>query len=370
MKGVIIAGGPGTRLRPLTYLRPKPIVPVVNKPFLEYQVELLRRHGISEIIFCTNYMAEMIQAHFGDGSAFGVKMRYAIEEVPLGTAGAVKNAEEFFEDDTLLIFNGDVLTDFDLGAVSDFHRKSGARITLTLYRVASPSPYGVIITDEAGKVREFREPSEEQKRKLAQGIVEQEGTELINAGMYVLDSTVFRDVPSDTPYSFERQLFPSFAAADKGIYATEATGYWLDIGRPVQYLEAHRALLSGDVKADIAGERSPGGWFQAGDATIGSNVMIEPTVHLGHRVQLQANVELKGCTSVGSGCSIEEGSVLEDCVVLDNVSIGKSVHLNGCIIDSDVFIEDNVAISARAVLASGSRIGFGTRIVGNSERPA
>lgn len=370
MKGVIIAGGPGTRLRPLTYLRPKPIVPVVNKPFLEYQVELLRRHGITEIIFCTNYMAEMIQAHFGDGEAFGVKMRYAIEEVPLGTAGAVKNAEEYFDDDTLLIFNGDVLTDFDLSAVRDFHASRGARITLTLFRVPSPSPYGVIITDSDGKVQEFREPSEEQKRKLAQGIVEHEGSELINAGMYVLDSTIFRDVPAATPYSFERQLFPTFAAEDRGIFATEATGYWLDIGRPAQYFEAHRALLSGDVTAEIAGEKTPGGWYQAGDATTGANVMIDPTVHIGHRAQLQANVELKGCTSIGAGCSIEEGSVLEDCIVLDNVSIGKSVHLNGCIIDSDVFVEDNVAISARAVLASGSRIGFGTRIVGTPERPA
>lgn len=362
MKGVIIAGGPGTRLRPLTYLRPKPIVPVANKPFLEYQVELLKRHGIYEIIFCTNYMAEMIQAHFGDGSAFGVKMHYALEDVPLGTAGAVKNAEEYFEDDTLLIFNGDVLTDFDLSAVRRFHESKGARITLTLFGVPSPSPYGVIITDQDGKVQEFREPSEEQKRKLAQGVVEQEGTEYINAGMYVLDSTIFRDVPANVAYSFERQLFPSFASQDKGIYAVSASGYWLDIGRPEQYMEAHRALLAGDVDAALAGEKTEGGWWSMGDVTVAPSAQIDPTVHIGRRTAIQSNVELKGCTSIGSGCSLDEGCILENCVVLDGVSIGKSVHLRSCIVDTDVFVEDNVAISARAVLASGSRIGFGTRI--------
>ncbi len=363
MKGVIIAGGPGTRLRPLTYLRPKPIVPVVNKPFLEYQVELLHSHGIEEIIFCTNYMAEMIQGHFGDGSAFGVKMRYAIEDVPLGTAGAVKNAEQYFDGDSLLIFNGDVLTDFDLTSIKSFHDNKGAKITLTLYGVPSPSPYGVIITDDNGKVIEFREPSEEQKRKLAAGVVDQEGLEFINAGVYIVDSAIFRNVPVDTPYSFERQLFPSFASADKGIFACEAKGYWLDIGRPEQYLEAHRALLTGDVRALKAGQQDAGGWWRTGDVELGPNAKIDTTVHFGHRVRIGANVELKGCTSIGSGCTIEEGSVLESCVVLDSVVIGKSAHLKNCIIDSDVFIEDNVAIAARAVIASGSRIGFGTRIV-------
>lgn len=363
MKGVIIAGGPGTRLRPLTYLRPKPIVPVVNKPFLEYQVELLKRHGISEIIFCTNYMAEMIQSHFGDGSAYGVTMRYALEEVPLGTAGAVKNAEQYFEDDTLLIFNGDVLTDFDLGRIIDFHNERSAKITLTLFGVPSPSPYGVIITDDAGKVQEFREPSEEQKKKLAMGAVQHEGEEFINAGIYVLDSTIFHDIPKDTPYSFERQLFPTFCAQDRGIYATRATGYWLDIGRPEQYYEAHRALLSGDVKADLPGSKTPAGWWQGGDVEIASGVTIDPTVHLGHRVKVGANAQIKGCSSIGAGSTIEEGAVLENCVLLDGVVVGKSVHLQNCIIDSDVFIEDNVAISARAVVASGSRVGFGTRIL-------
>ena len=362
MKGVIIAGGPGTRLRPLTYLRPKPTVPVVNKPFLEYQVELLKRHGIQEIIFCTNYMAEMIQAHFGDGSAFGVTMHYALEDVPLGTAGAVKNAEEYFDGDTLLIFNGDVLTDFDLSAIQGFHENRGARITISLYGVSSPSPYGVVITDQQGMVKEFREPSEEQKRKLAAGVVEPEGTEYINAGIYVVDSTIFRDVPANTPYSFERQLFPAFCASSSGIYATEAKGYWLDIGRPEQYLEAHRAILHGDVRAEVTGERQPGGWWKRGEVELGRNVRIARAVHVSHRTTLGANVELKGFTSIGEGCTIEEGSVLEDCVVLDGVSIGKGCHLRNCIIDSDVFIEDNVAISARAVLASGSRVGFGTRV--------
>lgn len=367
MKGVIIAGGPGTRLRPLTYIRPKPIVPVVNKPFLEYQVELLKRHGISDIIFCTNYMADMIEAHFGDGSAHGVKMSYVIEETPLGTAGAVKNAESIFKGDTLLVFNGDVLTDFDLSAIIDFHKKQKAAVTLTLMGVPSPSPYGVIITDEQKRVLEFREPSEEVKKMLARNPnVEQTGVDYINAGTYVIDSRIFEDVPADIPYSFERQLFPGLLAAGAPVYGYAAEGYWLDIGRPQQYIEAHRAVLSGSVKAQILGHRTAKGYWVAADGKSGPVVdptaHVGDTAHIGQRTRIEANAHISGISSIGHDCVIGEGSLVENCILLDKISVGSNVVLKNAIVDSEAVIEDNAIIEALCVLASGTRIGFGTTI--------
>src|SRR5215813_12077600 len=167
MKGIIIAGGLGTRLRPLTYRMPKPLLPVANRPFMEYQVALLRQHGVDDLVFATNYMADKIESHFGDGSRFGVRMRYAIEETPLGTGGAIRNAADLFPGEAVAVFNGDILTDFDLGAILEFHRAKKATATITLAEVPSPHPFGVLILDGEGRVQEWREPSEETKKALA-----------------------------------------------------------------------------------------------------------------------------------------------------------------------------------------------------------
>jgi NDP-sugar pyrophosphorylase family protein len=363
MKGVIIAGGPGTRLRPLTYTRPKPIVPVANKPFLDYQVELLKRHGIKDIIFCTNYMAEMIEAHFGDGSSHGVKMNYVIEENPLGTAGAVKNAERLFKGDTILVFNGDVLTDFDLSAILASHKKNKATVTLTLRGVPSPSPYGVIITDEKGRALEFREPSEELKKSLAKNPnVEVTGTDYINAGTYVIESEIFDTVPADTSYSFERQLFPGLLASGAGVYTYIAEGYWLDIGRPQQYIEAHRAVLTGAVKAEIAGQRTHKGYWIGNGAKVDPSAHVGQTVSIGPRSRVEMNATVAGITAIGADCVIGEGSTVEDCILLDKITLGSNVVLRNTIVDSETVIEDNAVIEANAVLASNTRIAFGTTI--------
>jgi mannose-1-phosphate guanylyltransferase len=169
LRGVIIAGGFGTRLRPLTLRRPKPLIPVANRPFLEYQVAQLKAAGADEIVFATNYLAERIEAHFGDGSRFGVRMRYAVETEPLGTAGAIRNAVEGLPPDRAIVFNGDILTDFDIGAIVRQHLENRAAVTLTLHRVNRPHPYGVIPVAEDGRVQAFLEPTEEQKRAADRG---------------------------------------------------------------------------------------------------------------------------------------------------------------------------------------------------------
>jgi mannose-1-phosphate guanylyltransferase/phosphomannomutase len=363
MKGIIIAGGAGTRLRPLTYTRPKPLIPVVNRPFLEYQVALLKRHGIDEIIFCTNYMADKIAGHFGDGSAFGVSMRYAIEEQPLGTAGAIKNAQNIAGRDTVVVLNGDVLTDFDISSVIQFHKDKQALVTLTLKEVPSPSPYGVIITDEEGRVREFREPSEAQKKALAANPhVPRTGVDYINAGIYVMEPEALDAIPTGRPVSVERETYPRFLEQGAPIYAIVRDGYWLDIGRPEQYRQATEAILNRDIAVDVPGEWNPAGYWAQEDAEVDPTAHVGPTVHIGKRARVGAGASLTGRTVIGPDCRIGRDATLADCILEDGVIVGDGATLAGVILDNGVRVEPETVIKVPAVLASGSLIARGTRM--------
>lgn len=368
MKGIIIAGGQGTRLRPLTYTRPKPLIPVVNRPFLEYQVALLKRHGITEIIFATNYMADKIEAHFGDGANFGVSMKYVIEETPLGTAGAIKNAQRLAGRDTIIVLNGDVLTDFDISSIVKFHQDKKALVTLTLTPVPSPSPYGVIITDETGRVREFREPSEAQKKALAANPnVERTGTDFINAGIYVMQAEALDSIPTGRPVSVERETYPQFLEQGAPIYALVREGFWLDIGRPKQYREATDAILSRDIVVDVPGEWQPAGYWAEADAEVDPTAHIAPTVHIGRGARIAEGVSITGKSVIGPRCSVEANATLTDCILEEGVTIGEGAHLSGVILDDDACVEADCAISVPAVFAAGTRIARGTRIVATME---
>src|SRR3989339_295082 len=220
MKAIIIAGGFGTRLRPLTYNTPKLIVPVVNRPFVLHQIEHLIRHGVDEVILNLHYLSEEIKKLLGNGKKFGIKIYYSIEETPLGTAGAVKNAQEFFGTEPMLVFNGDVLCDVNISHVVNFHNEKNADVTLTLTEVDDPTSFGLVITDENGRVKRFVEkPSWEQV-----------SCRTINAGLYVIDPKIFDGVPEGKPYSFERQLYPSLLERGAAIFGYLSRGYWIDIG--------------------------------------------------------------------------------------------------------------------------------------------
>ncbi|MCS6776119.1 MAG: NDP-sugar synthase [Chloroherpetonaceae bacterium] len=344
MKGIIIAGGLGTRLRPLTYHRPKPLVPVANRPFLEYQVAHLRKYGIDDIVFATNYMAEQIEAHFGDGSRFGVRMRYAIEEEPLGTGGAIRNAAELFPGETVVVFNGDVLTDFDIEAVLTFHMQKQASATIFLSEVPSPHPFGVLILDDDGMVREWREPSEETKQTLAldQDIVPT-GKDLINAGFYVLSPRCIERIPRGVRSSIERDIYPQLIAERAGVYGIAPGGFWMDVGRAEQLLLATQAVLMGQVRTAVPG------------LSVGEGTTIAPSTWI------------NGLTAIGRHCRIGEDSRLENCIIMDNVLIGNRVRLTGVIVDSEAVIEDEVVVAGRGagatpVIAGGSVLGRGTRL--------
>lgn len=371
MKGIIIAGGAGTRLRPLTYTRPKPLIPVVNRPFLEYQVALLKRHGIEEIIFCTNYMADKIAAHFGDGSAFGVTMRYAIEETPLGTAGAIRNAQNIAGRDTVVVLNGDVLTDFDISSIIRFHQDKNALVTLTLKEVPSPSPYGVIITDEDGRVLEFREPSEADKKKIAGNPnIQHTGVDYINAGIYVMEPEALDAIPTGRPVSVEREIYPRFLEEGRPIYGVAREGYWLDIGRPEQYRQATEAILSRDISVDIPGEWTPAGYWAEEGAEVGPTAHVAPTVHVGKNARIADGASVTGRSVIGPNCRVGANATLTDCILEDGVLIGEGARLSGVILDNGARVEPGSIIEVPAVLAAGSLIMKGTRITAPGAKSA
>ena len=343
MKGIIIAGGLGTRLRPLTYHRPKPLVQVVNRPFLEYQVALLREHGVDDIVFATNYMADKIQGHFGDGSRFGVKMRYAVEDAPLGTGGAIRNAAELFPDEDVAVFNGDVLTDYDLKTVIDFHYSKSAVATITLQPVPSPNPFGVLVLNEDERVTAWLEPSEETKKALAnEQNVAVTGTDLINAGFYVLSARFINSIPHGEKCSVERDIFPRLLAEHAPVYGCAPGGFWMDLGRAEQLMSATRAILDGSVK------------------THTNDVAISPSATVADHSLIS------GLTSIGAGSTVGKGSLLTDCIIMDGVRIGNNVSLSHLIVDEHTIIEDDVVVEgklggATPVIAAGSLFRQGTR---------
>jgi NDP-sugar pyrophosphorylase family protein len=355
LKAVILAGGEGTRLRPLTYMRPKPMVPVVGRPFLEYQIDLIKAAGIHEIVLCTSYMAEKVREHFGSGGEHGIRMHYNIEEVPLGTAGAVKDAERYFAGDEIVVFNGDILTDHDLAAVIEQHRSRGATATLTLQPVPRPNPYGVIETAPDGRILAFKEPSVAEKKASSGAVETGDVCDDINAGIYVLDSRVFRDVPSGEPWSFEKQLFLSLIESGAGIYGYRAQSYWLDIGHPHQYLEANRAVLTGDVRTALGSGHRERIFIGEGSLVEGAD-LVEP-VCLGADVIIEPGATVGPNAVVGAGSTVAAGARVTQSVILDDCELGPRSTVEGAILDSECLIAPGAQVRPGSVLGRGSRSG-------------
>ncbi|OGC23494.1 hypothetical protein A3J90_08055 [candidate division WOR-1 bacterium RIFOXYC2_FULL_37_10] len=354
-KAVIIAGGLGTRLRPLTYDTPKPIVPIVNQPLIVHQIELLKRHGIVDIILNLHYLPNAIKKILGNGSALGVKLYYSIEKEPLGTAGAVKNAEEFFGDcEVLVVFNGDILYDINISKIIDFHTAKQSQVTLALTSVEDPTPYGLVLTDENGKIKDFLE-------KPSWNMLEGIDCREINAGVYVLDPKVFSDIPKETHYMFEHHLFPKMLSERAPMYAYKSDSYWIDVGNAVKYYLAHEAILRGEMPVRIFGDRNNMGCWVGKKTEIDKTSKVFCPVVIGEGVKLGKEVILKDYTVVGDNVEIGEGATLERCIIWRGVKIGKHVKLSNCIIGFDCKIEDCCVISG-AVLANKTHLTKGSKI--------
>ncbi len=342
MQGIIIAGGMGTRFRPLTHIRPKPLIPVVNKPLLEYQVEQLRLHGVDRIVFATNYLAEKIEEHFGDGSRFGVEMRYAIEESPLGTGGAIRNAaKQLWSQEDFVVFNGDIVCGFDLQQIIAFHLAKSATCTIALTPIPRPNPFGKIIIDSDMCIQSWTEPSEAEKKLLASMNPDadlHEGDDYINAGFYVISPKLLEFIADERPVSFERETFPALIAQDERLYAMPMDGYWTDVGRPSQLMEVTDALLAGKL---------PG----------------QSPAPISALAQVSSEAILSGSVVIADGCVVEAGARLTNTVLMPNVRIAATSVLNNCIIDSECIIGPSATLDG-VVLGAGSCITQGTQLKG------
>ena len=354
MKVVILVGGEATRLRPLTYNMPKAVVPVLNIPFLEHVVRYLSQHQIKDIILAQSRLAQSIENYFGDGSQFGVRLYYSIESTPLGTAGAVKNAEEYL-DDAFLVLNGDIFTDLDITSMIGFHREKKAKATIVLTPVEDPTHYGLIETNDQNRITRFLEKPEPS----------QITTNMINAGTYVLEPEILSLIPAQTSVSIERETFPLLLECDEPVYAYPSDAYWIDIGTADKYFQLHRDLLTG---------RSSQCMFP-GDTgvVIGEQSSIQPTaqitgpVLIGNNCSIGRWVKLIGPVVIGGGCKILEDTAIEEAIVWRNVQIGERVNLknsivaDNCRLDTDCIIEDSV-LGDSVTVVSGCRLEPGSRI--------
>ncbi|MCJ7665867.1 MAG: NDP-sugar synthase, partial [Actinobacteria bacterium] len=238
MKAVILVGGEGTRLRPVTYLNPKPMLPLMNRPFMYSFVSWLKSHGLTDIVFSTGYLPGIFNDYFGDGSSFGLDLTYITEDSPLGTCGAVKNVEKYLDRGSFMVFNGDIFTSLDLTEMKKFHKQKGADITIALTPVEDPTSYGLVPIDDEGRVKEFLEkPNPDQ-------IV----TDLINAGTYIIEPHLLDLAPAGEKYSFERGLCPTALKEGYKVYGYVSNSYWLDVGTPEKYLAAHHDIALGNIK--------------------------------------------------------------------------------------------------------------------------
>jgi NDP-sugar pyrophosphorylase family protein len=354
MTGVIIAGGAGTRLRPLTNSRPKPMMPLAGKPLLQYQVELLRKHAVTDVVFCVGGDVDAVRQHFGAGERYGVRVAYSVESSPLGTAGAVRFAEPYLQSDTLVVMNGDSLIDYDLSAMVRFHSDMKADATIGLMEVPRPTPCGVVTTDAEKRVTAFHEPDLEAKRMLAADRPAEAGTATVNSGVYVIARARLVIIPFGVESSIEKQFFPSIISDGRRVYGFPVSGYWADIGNAGNYLQAHHDLLAGKVDAEILGERTAAGYWTTGECEVAASAEVLPGAHLGAGSKVGPGARITGFAAIGPGCVIGDGSLVDGCVLLENVVVGSGCVLRNSVVDRDSTIGDGVQLADNSVVAAGS----------------
>lgn len=348
MKAVILVGGQGTRLRPLTLGTPKPMVPLANKPFVAYVLEHLKNHDIGEIVFSMGYLPEGIKAYFGDGSAFGMNITYVIEDQPLGTAGAVKNVEEHVSDGDFLVLNGDILTDLDIRGMIEHHRSKDAVGTIALTPVEDPTAYGLVrIGDDSGVLGFLEKPSWDQI-----------DTNLINAGTYILRSEVFEMIPAGVEYSFERGVFPRLVG--KGLYGFRSNSYWMDIGTPEKYLQAHYDILEKNVETSISDCLNHDFVCLQGDVELETGAKLVPPVIIGEGTRIAAGARVGRMAIVGPRCTIASGTVVEESVVQEGCHLAEDVRVRRSI------IARGASVGPRTVVTGGTIIGEEARIEGDN----
>jgi mannose-1-phosphate guanylyltransferase/phosphomannomutase len=350
MRAVVMAGGQGTRLRPLTTRHPKPMVPIANRPLLEHTINLLKQGEIHQIVATLQYLPDVIENHFQDGSQFGVKINYLREEKPLGTAGGVKRAEEFL-DGTFIVFSGDVLSDIDISRAIRFHQRKGAIATVVLTRVPNPIEYGVVIINEEGQIKQFLE-------KPGWGEV---FSDTINSGIYVLEPDVLRYVKSETEFDFSKNLFPKLLEMGEPLFGYVGDGYWCDIGNPIQYLQANHDALRGLIKLKIPGRKKKGVWIESG-AEIEQNVGVNPPALIGKNSRILKGAKITELSIIGDGVTVDEMATIKRSVIWNHSLIGSKADLAGCVVGEKCHIRGGATLLEGAIVSDECVVGRGATI--------
>jgi mannose-1-phosphate guanylyltransferase / phosphomannomutase len=352
IKAVVMAGGEGSRLRPVTMNRPKPLVPICNQPIMEHILALLKRHGITDVVSTLYYLADEIQSHFGDGSDFDVQMSYTTEESPLGTAGSVKNAEDRLKDGTFLIVSGDALTDCDLTKAIAFHKEKGSLATLILARVPTPLEFGVVITGEDGRVERFLE-------KPAWSEV---FSDTVNTGMYILEPEIFDLMEPDVAYDWSADIFPRLLEEGKPMYGYVMSEYWADVGSLTQYREANEHLLSRLVDLPLSGATNTPGIWLGPNCSVDETAELVPPICIGRNCKIKKGAKVGPFTVLGDNAIIEEGAQVERSVVWDSAYIGAGARVESAIVCSRVTIKKDCLLQEDAVVGDRCLIDVGTTI--------
>jgi mannose-1-phosphate guanylyltransferase / phosphomannomutase len=335
-----MAGGEGTRLRPMTANQPKPLLPVANRPIMEHVLRLLRRHGFTDTVVTVQFLAALVRNYFGDGEDFGMDLQYATEELPLGTAGSVKNAEDALRDEPFLVISGDALTDIDLTAMVRFHKEQGALVTVALTRVPDPLEFGIVIADEDGRIQRFLE-------KPTWGQV---FSDTVNTGIYVMEPEVLAEVPPGESVDWSADVFPALLKRGAPLFGYISDGYWEDVGTHESYLKAQADVLAGRVQADIDGfEVSPGVWVAEG-AEVDPEAVLRGPLCIGDYAKIEAGADIREYTVIGSNVVVKEGAFLHRAVVHNNVYVGQGATLRGCVVGKNTDVMRLARIEESAVV--------------------
>src|SRR4051794_34493562 len=351
VQALILAGGQGTRLMPLTSSVPKPVVPLVDRPFIAFMLDWLKGHGVDDVVMSLGNLAEGVRAVLGDGQELGLRLRYTEEPRPLGTGGALKFAEDML-DERFLMLNGDTLTDFDLSAQIAAHERTGARATLALYPVEDPSAYGLVRLNADDSVREFVEKP----------APDQIDTNNISAGVYVLEKSVLETLTKGEPASIERDVFPKLVG--NGLYGHVTPGYWKDIGTPERYLEATFDILEGSVKTKVTDRLGETFMFVADDVVNDGRIVPAALVEAGCRIGTDARIG--GRAVLERGVTIGAHTTVEGAVVMQGAAIGDNCTLRNCVIAANATIGDRCEIDGLAVIGDGVNIGANNQVTNHA----
>lgn len=337
MEAILLVGGKGTRLRPLTVTTPKPMLPVAGVPFTAHQIARAKAAGVDRVVLGTSYKAEVFAEYFGDGASLGVDLRYEVEDEPLGTGGAIRHAAAALTcgpDDPVLVFNGDVLSGLDIAELVRQHQEADADVTLYLTRVADPRPFGLVPTNEQGRVTAFLE-----KPQTPEEIV----TDQINAGCYVFKRSVIDGIPAGRKVSVERETFPGLLASGATVLGVVDEAYWLDLGTPLAFVKGSAELVQGLISSPAL----PG---PTGDALVLPGASVAE------------DAQVIGGSTIGAGATVAAGAVIDGAVVLPNAQIGSGTHIRGSVIGAGAVIGDNVVLDG-AVIGDGATVGDGNELL-------